>query len=132
MTKEEIQDLYRRKIIPENDQPYHFEKKGGCHHSILAYNPVCGDKFELCLDSELNILSFHGIGCAISKASTSLLLRKVEGLPTKEVKRLIKDFILALKENESIEMLDDDLQILVHFQERSWFSTELRPEGVYA
>ena len=76
MTKEEIQDLYKGHILPENNSPYHFEANNNANTILEAYNPMCGDKYQLYLNLDNNILDpmhFHGFGCAISKASTSTL-----------------------------------------------------------
>ena len=49
MTREEMEQLYRAHIIPENRAPYHFEVDAEAPMQVQAYNPMCGDKFTLYL-----------------------------------------------------------------------------------
>ena len=79
---ENLKRLYHEIIKKHNDDPYHFEKRIGEKETIKAYNPVCGDRFELYLQWDARQVlqfHFHGFGCAISKASTSLLAKTIEG-----------------------------------------------------
>lgn len=116
MTKEEIQALYKAHILPENNNPYHFEAKEGVSISLDAYNPMCGDKFHLHLnvkEDTFDSVHFHGFGCAISKASTSILLRKIEGMNQVDAKALCGKFLKNLNEDSPIKVLDDELNTLV-------------------
>lgn len=118
MTKEEIQALYRQQILPENKAPYHFEKVASAH-AIKAYNPMCGDKYELYIDKDASLLSemhFHGIGCAISKASSSILLRKVEGMTQADAAGYCEAFLQALASSDASELTDEELKILVELK----------------
>ena len=117
MTKEELKKLYKEKILVHNKQPYHFEKKEELSEKIQAYNPLCGDKFDLFFDlseDEIEPIFFHGIGCAISKASTSILIQKIEGKSKTEVIAFIHKFLQAIKEDEAQDFDDEELTV---FQE---------------
>ncbi|MEL7004911.1 MAG: Fe-S cluster assembly sulfur transfer protein SufU [Bacteroidota bacterium] len=119
MKKEELKRLYREKILPHNKAPYHFEKIEGASEEILAYNPTCGDKFTLYLEEEKETLKsahFHGFGCAISKASSSILLQQIEGKSKEEIIKLCHSFIEALEKPESIPFDDEALNILVELK----------------
>lgn len=122
MTKEELQILYKEKVLPENKQPYHFEKKESANNVIEAYNPFCGDKFTLYLDDQFEDVHFHGIGCAISKASTSILLKKIEGKTKEEASVLCHRFVEAIDSDQELPEFDDEeLEILAslkHFDGR--------------
>ena len=77
-----LSDLYKGVILEHNNTPLFFEKRPAAQHVIEAYNPLCGDKFKLFLDIENDTISaatFHGYGCAISKAASSVLLSKIQG-----------------------------------------------------
>ena len=114
MTKEEIQALYRSKILPENKAPYHFEADFVSPWEVQAYNPMCGDKFKLQLVAEDDTIQeayFHGIGCAISKASTSILMKKIEGKSEAEVSQLLGQFLAALN-GGTYHFEDEELNIL--------------------
>ena len=47
MTKDDLQKLYKSKILPENEHPYHFQEIKSFDFQIEAYNPMCGDKYWL-------------------------------------------------------------------------------------
>ncbi len=118
MTKEEIQSLYKDKILPENKAPYHFEKVDA-DHSVKAYNPMCGDKYELYFENDDQLLDqvhFHGIGCAISKASTSILVRRIEGMTEEEAEEYCKKFLEAINSSDPDSLSDEDLKILVELK----------------
>lgn len=123
MTKEMLQQLYKEKILPENRSPYHFEKRVASH-PVLAYNPLCGDRFELFLDADngqIDQIYFHGIGCAISKASTSILARKLASMTEAQAIGTCQAFLEALGQENDSNGLDQELQILAelkHFEGR--------------
>lgn len=105
LNRKEIEKLYQELIIPESKQPYHFEKRVG--DSVLAYNPVCGDKFRLYPEG----MYFHGHGCALSKASGSLLMRHLENRTLPEAKEIVQQFISAVK--LGVVEHNDELSVLV-------------------
>ncbi len=94
MTKEELEILYREKILPENKNPYHFEEREDFSIKILAYNPICGDKFSIYFNDKDKFEEqfFSGIGCAISKSSTSLMVKTLEGKNYHEALEICKNF----------------------------------------
>ena len=97
-----LSQLYQGVILKHNNEPFHFEKRPTAQHIIEAYNPMCGDKFKLFLDIENGIVThatFHGYGCAISKASTSVLMKKIQGQPLDEVMKLVKDYFNIIENN---------------------------------
>ncbi|MCB0490595.1 MAG: iron-sulfur cluster assembly scaffold protein [Cyclobacteriaceae bacterium] len=108
MNREEIERLYKELIIPESKAPYRFEKKDGT--SVLAYNPVCGDKFKIFTDGEVH---FHGHGCALSKASGSLLMKQLEQRHEGEAKEIIHQFVTAVKSGTAESLNSDSLSTLV-------------------
>lgn len=113
MNKEEIEAAYKRLILPENKAPFHFEEREGIK-TVDAYNPMCGDKYKLYLDEEIY---FHGIGCAISKASTSLLLKEIEGMSKKEVIEFCKEFLDAVEMGKLSENFSEGLNVLIELKE---------------
>jgi len=119
MKKEELKRLYREKVLPHNKAPYHFEKVEDAPVEILAYNPTCGDKFTLYLDTEnegIKSAHFHGFGCAISKASSSIMLQQIEGRSRDEVINLCKSFIEALGNQDSTPFDEEALNILIELK----------------
>lgn len=96
MTDEALSRLYRGVIAEHNRVPHFFEKRPDATRIIDAYNPMCGDKFKLYLDIENDVIvraTFHGYGCAVSKASTSVLMGKIQGLPLSQLPDIIKPFL---------------------------------------
>jgi len=120
VTREELQQLYKEKILPENKSPYHFEKKGEDYTEVEAYNPMCGDKYKLYLQEDNKTIKevyFHGIGCAISKASTSILLRKLEGLGKSEAIQFCKKFMDTIEQKDNFEeLIDEELRVLAELK----------------
>lgn len=104
--EKDLSQLYQKIILNHNQNPYHFEKKPEAIIQLEAYNPLCGDQFQLYLFQENDIISeiyFHGYGCAISKASTSVLAEQLEGKKITEAKEIIQNF-LAVVEGKEIQL----------------------------
>jgi len=92
--KERLKQLYKSVILTHSKAPYNYEKVDG-QEEIEAYNPLCGDRFVLYLDIEdgkIAKLHFHGHGCAISKASTSVLVKHLEHKTIEEALALCANF----------------------------------------
>ncbi|MEM6628930.1 MAG: Fe-S cluster assembly sulfur transfer protein SufU [Bacteroidota bacterium] len=92
--------LYHPVIMGHNKHPFHFEKKEEASVIIEAYNQLCGDQFKLYLDLDGDKIlqaHFHGYGCAVSKASTSLLVQQLEKRRIEDVKILIDKYLNMLK-----------------------------------
>jgi nitrogen fixation NifU-like protein len=100
MTDNPEQELYHKLIMRHNRDPFHFAKREDASLVVEAYNPLCGDQFKLYLEIvEKRVVAahFHGYGCAVSKASTSVLMEKIQGLPWKEAQALAARFTSALE-----------------------------------
>jgi nitrogen fixation NifU-like protein len=77
-----ISDLYQEILLDHNNKPRNFRKPDGATHSVDGDNPLCGDKITLYLtvaDGVITDVGFQGSGCAISKASASMLTQSVKG-----------------------------------------------------
>lgn len=109
--------LYHPTIMEHNQNPYHYGKKEGSNIILKAYNPLCGDQFTLYVDVEgnrINQIHFHGYGCAVSKASTSLLAKDLEGKYLNEARVRVKMFIDMLKGPEAdlpMALMNTDLAV---------------------
>lgn len=115
MTKEEIQEQYKALILPESKNPYHFGQVAA-NLTIKAYNPMCGDKLVLHLkenNGTITDVHFHGYGCAISKASTSILLREVEGKSMSETIAFCESFLHHVENGKAPSSFREELKILV-------------------
>lgn len=118
MTKDEIKQRYKETVIPESKTPYHFEQRSESHREVLAYNPLCGDKFKLYLppSNQLEDLHFHGMGCALSKASGSMMIKALEDLDHKQAITFIKEFVACVEQGVSPPELPAHLQVLVELK----------------
>jgi nitrogen fixation NifU-like protein len=104
----DLSKLYSGIIKTHNDTPYHFEKISHPTAALKAYNPICGDRFELFLNlngQRIEHAHFYGFGCAISKASTSLLAKSIEGKTIDEAKRVCEKFLQFINKESSIDTL---------------------------
>jgi nitrogen fixation NifU-like protein len=90
-----IRELYQQVILDHNRSPRNFRKMEGATHSVEGYNPLCGDHYTIYvkLDGErIEDVSFQGAGCAISKASASVMSSLVKGKTKKEAEELFHTF----------------------------------------
>jgi nitrogen fixation NifU-like protein len=92
---ERIKGLYQTHILQKSKDERRVGKLSSVTHTLEAYNPMCGDQFTLYLqvDQEKVIdARFEGYGCAISKASTAVLMDFVIGRSIDSIKDQIKEF----------------------------------------
>lgn len=91
----ELSALYQDVILEHNRSPRNFRRMEDADRHAEGRNPLCGDQITvwLKLDGEvITDVSFHGSGCAISKASASLMTGAVKGKTRAEVDRLFDRF----------------------------------------
>ena len=91
-----MKSLYHEVIKQHQKQPYHFLKKEDAPLTLRANNPICGDRYDLFIEQEgkvLQPLHFHGYGCALSKASTSIMLKVLEGKTINEAILICHNFL---------------------------------------
>jgi len=78
----ELDDLYQEVILDHNKSPRNFRAIADADHKAEGYNPLCGDQVTIYLKMEngtIQDISFQGSGCAISKASASLMTAELKG-----------------------------------------------------
>jgi nitrogen fixation NifU-like protein len=101
----DLNKMYNDILINEARNPYHFEKKEDAQEIVQAYNPICGDKFELYINKDEKIIKslyFHGFGCLLSKASTSFLSNIVENKEPQEIAKIVSEFIIQIENEKEI------------------------------
>ena len=91
--------IYQERILQHSATPHNFGRLPTATNKIVLDNPLCGDKIQM----EVEILSgivknvmFTGKGCAISKASASLLTEKVKGMKIEELRKWDKTSIIEI------------------------------------
>ncbi len=91
----ELRELYQQVILDHNKSPRNFRIIENANHFAEGYNPLCGDRINIYLDVEDGIIkdiSFQGSGCAISKASASLMSSILKGKKLDEAKKIFEEF----------------------------------------
>ena len=106
----DLRNLYQEVIFDHNRNPRNFGPLADANRCADGYNPLCGDQLKLYMrvDDEGVIadISFEGHGCAISKASASIMTETLKGKTVDEARRYFKSFhAMATGDGE----LDDDL-----------------------
>ncbi len=91
----ELGDLYQEVILEHSKAPRNFRKPATANHHAEGFNPLCGDKCSVYLDVEngaIKDIGFQGSGCAISRASASMMTQILKGKSTKEAAKLFEEF----------------------------------------
>lgn len=95
----DLRDLYQEVILDHNRHPHNFGELDDADCHADGFNPLCGDKLVVYvnLDGETIIdVSFVGSGCAISKASASLMTDAVKGKTLAEARGLFEQFLMLV------------------------------------
>lgn len=91
----DLRELYQSVILDHNRKPRNFRAPDGANRIANGHNPLCGDKlqvFAVVEDGVVRDVGFQGSGCAISKASASLMTEAVKGMKVEEVEALFRRF----------------------------------------
>ena len=98
-----LDDLYQEVILDHNRRPRNFGKLSEANRYSHGVNPLCGDNYHLYLYVDeggiIKKVSFEGVGCAISKASASMLTEAVIGKTVREAEALKDNVIHVLTDN---------------------------------
>jgi len=91
----DLRALYQEIILEHNKNPRNFRKMPGANRILEGYNPLCGDHYTLYLkivDDTIIDISFEGSGCAISKASASVMTTLLKGKSRREAQKSFELF----------------------------------------
>ena len=97
---EDLTEVYNELIMEHSMNSYNKRKLENADYSSIGHNPNCGDEITLELKVNDNIIedmAFSGHGCAISQASTSIMIDVLKGKTIEEAKEIIKTFIEMIK-----------------------------------
>jgi nitrogen fixation NifU-like protein len=105
-----LDDLYQEVILDHNRRPRNFRRIEGSSHHAEGYNPLCGDRVNVFVRVEADRiadLAFEGSGCAISKASASLMTDRLKGCTVEEARQLFERFhrMITTPTDQSVEDL---------------------------
>ena len=103
--EQELRELYQQVILDHNKSPRNFRVIQNPTQEANGHNPLCGDTLHIYLHVEDDIIkdvSFQGSGCAISKASASVMTTELKGKTIEQAKELFKKFQKLLTSEEKI------------------------------
>jgi nitrogen fixation NifU-like protein len=91
----DLRDLYQDVILEHSKAPRNYRVQATANHKAEGYNPLCGDRFTIYLTlagEKIEDISFQGSGCAISKASASMMTQSLKGKTVAEAEKLFERF----------------------------------------
>jgi nitrogen fixation NifU-like protein len=100
----DLRDLYQEVILDHNKHPHNFGELNDADRHADGFNPLCGDKLVVYVNFDDEIItdvSFVGSGCAISKASASLMTDAVKGKTVTEARGLFEDFLSLVTDDKA-------------------------------
>ena len=114
-----LDELYNDIIMEHSMNSYNKKKMDGADFSEIGHNPNCGD--EITLDMKMNgdvieDMAFSGHGCAISQASTSVMIDTLKGKTIYEAKEIVRIFIEMIKRETKDEVELEKLEDAIAFK----------------
>ena len=101
-----LKELYQDIILDHGKNPRNLRKTENFNKDAKGHNPLCGDNVHIYLKlnekKKVEDASFEGSGCAISMASASIMTDLVKGKEEKEVKEIVNDFLIMIKEKPEL------------------------------
>jgi len=91
----DLRELYQQVILDHNKNPRNFHEMADATRRVEGYNPLCGDHYTIFVRTDgdrIDEVSFTGNGCAISKASASVMSSTVKGKSKEEAESLFDTF----------------------------------------
>lgn len=111
---DELDSVYNDLIMEHSMNSYNKRKLDKSDFEEMGHNPNCGDEIKLEMKLNGNVIedmAFSGHGCAISQASTSIMIDTLKGKTVDEAKEIIKTFIEMIKrettDEKELEKLED-------------------------
>ena len=89
----ELDELYQELILDHNKSPRNFRRLENANRKSEGFNPLCGDHVKVFLSVKggvISDISFQGSGCAISKASASMMTTELKGKSEAEAKSIFE------------------------------------------
>ncbi|CAH1850261.1 Fe-S cluster assembly sulfur transfer protein SufU [Convivina praedatoris] len=116
MTLHNLDQLYRQVIMTYAKHPHHFQSlSADTGQAVTKYNPTCGDLIKLTLvieNGRVQDLSFDGDGCAIFKASASMMTDLINHKSIEEVQRLSQQFSAMMTDGQTSAALGDACSLI--------------------
>lgn len=108
----ELSDLYQEVILDHNKNPRNFREIENADKTADGKNPLCGDALRVYVEIDgdtVKDVSFKGSGCAISKASASMMTQVVKGKTRDEAESIFNEFHKMVKGELDIETDENHL-----------------------
>ena len=109
-----LEEMYNELIMEHSMNSYNKKKLENADYQQIGHNPNCGDEITIELKLNGNIIedmAFSGHGCAISQASTSIMIDTLKGKTLEEAKEIVQTFIGMIKreieDEETLKKLED-------------------------
>ncbi|HEX2612416.1 MAG TPA: SUF system NifU family Fe-S cluster assembly protein [Fibrobacteria bacterium] len=123
-------ELYQQVILDHNRNPRNYRPLPDATHVCHGHNPLCGDDITVYAKmgegGKIEDVSFQGNGCAISKASASLMTQQLKGKPIEEARELFGEFHKMVKGNLNPETQPNHLGKLRLFEGVKEYSSRIK------
>jgi len=106
----DLRELYQELILEHSKAPRNYRPLAGANRKAEGYNPLCGDHFTIYVQTSgdsIQDISFQGSGCAISKASASMMTQSLKGKTRQQAKELFEHFhqtVTGAKNGDSADL----------------------------
>ncbi|MGB8509028.1 MAG: SUF system NifU family Fe-S cluster assembly protein [Pyrinomonadaceae bacterium] len=114
----ELSELYQQVILDHNKKPRNYRQLESANRVAEGHNPLCGDQLTVYLqmdDGVVREISFVGSGCAISKASASMMTQSLKGKTREEAQALFDEFHRMVTGELDVEKKENHLGRLTIF-----------------
>jgi nitrogen fixation protein NifU and related proteins len=108
----DLTELYQQVILDHNKKPRNFKVLETANREQEGYNPLCGDQLKLYLEMDgetVKDIAFQGQGCAISKASASMMTSAIKGKTKAEAETMFEEFHQMVKGELDPEAVENHL-----------------------
>jgi nitrogen fixation protein NifU and related proteins len=125
----ELEDLYQDVILEHSKAPRNYRELAAANAKAEGFNPLCGDHFTVYLDLEgdsIKDITFEGSGCAISKASASMMTQSLKGKTKLEAEKVFEEFRRLVGGQSPVGGNEDDLGKLAVFSGVSKFPVRVK------
>src|SRR5215469_5130 len=106
----DLRELYQELILEHSKAPRNYRRLAEANRKAEGYNPLCGDHFTVYVQTSgdsIQDISFQGSGCAISKASASMMTQSLKGKTRQQAKELFEHFhqtVTGAKNGDSADL----------------------------
>jgi nitrogen fixation NifU-like protein len=114
----DLRELYQQVILEHSRKPRNYKELEDANRTAEGYNPLCGDQLNLFVVVEDDVIvdvGFKGSGCAISKASASLMTDAVKGKTVAEAESLFAGFREMVTSEHDADIDEEALDKLAVF-----------------